>query len=257
MIPTDEHAMNDDATQHLTRPDGETLAYKQVAGDGPTVVWIGGFRSDMEGTKALALDAAARERGWAFLRYDHFAHGQSSGDWRQATIGRWREDAIAVIDSLNGPAILVGSSMGGWVALLAALARPEAVSGLVLINPAQDFTETLMWPGLADHERQAILRDGETVVVEEGLGSYVLTRAMFEEAKDWRLLDAPIRIAATTHILQGRADDTVPWRHSMALVEALTGGDVRLDLVEGGDHRLSKPADLARLINAVEAMRAV
>jgi pimeloyl-ACP methyl ester carboxylesterase len=139
----------------------------------------------------LALDAAARERGWAFLRYDHFAHGQSSGDWRQATIGRWREDAVALIDSLNGPAILVGSSMGGWVALLAALARPEAVAGLVLVNPAQDFTETLMWPGLADHERQAILRDGETVVVEEGLGSYVLTRAMFEEAKDWLLLGGP------------------------------------------------------------------
>lgn len=255
MTPTDQPETNDNDTQHLARPDGETLAYKQVPGDGPTIVWIGGFRSDMEGTKALALDAAARERGWAFLRYDHFAHGQSSGDWRQATIGRWREDAIAVIDSLSGPAILVGSSMGGWVALLAALARPEAVAGLVLINPAQDFTETLMWPGLADHERQAILRDGETVVVEDGLGSYVLTRDMFEEAKGWLLLGGPIAIKATTHILQGRADDTVPWRHSIALAEQLTGGDVLLDLVEGGDHRLSQPADLTRMINAIEAMR--
>jgi pimeloyl-ACP methyl ester carboxylesterase len=253
---------NDNDLQHLARPDGERLAYKQVSGAGPTVVWIGGFRSDMEGTKALALDAAARERGWAFLRYDHFAHGQSSGDWRQATIGRWREDAVALIDSLKGPAILVGSSMGGWVALLAALARPEAVAGLVLINPAQDFTETLMWPGLADHERQAILRDGETVVVEEGppgegLGSYVLTRAMFEEARDWLLLGAPVRIVAPTHILQGRADDTVPWGHSIQLVERLAGGDVRLDMIEGGDHRLSKPADLIRLVEAVEAMRTV
>ena len=255
MTAINQPETNDNDTQHLTRPDGETLAYKQVPGDGPTIVWIGGFRSDMEGTKALALEAAARERGWAFLRYDHFAHGQSSGDWRQATVGRWREDAVALIDSLNGPAILVGSSMGGWIALLAALARPEAVAGLVLINPAQDFTETLMWPGLADHERQAILRDGETVVVEEGLGSYVLTHAMFEEARDWLLLGAPIPIKATTHILQGRADATVPWRHSMALVEAMTGGDVLLDLVEGGDHRLSQPADLTRLINAVEAMR--
>lgn len=260
MPSPEDQADNDDAIQHLARPDGETLAYKQVSGDGPTVVWIGGFRSDMEGTKALALDAAARERGWAFLRYDHFAHGRSSGDWRQATIGRWREDAISVIDSLNGPAILVGSSMGGWVALLAALARPEAVAGLVLINPAQDFTETLMWPGLADHERQAILRDGETMVVEEGplgegLGSYVLTRAMFEEAKDWLLLGGPIAIKAKTHILQGRADDTVPWRHSIALAERLTGGDVLLDLVEGGDHRLSQPTDLTRMVNAVEAMR--
>jgi len=258
MTPTDQTDTNDNDNdlQHLTRPDGETLAYKQVSGEGPTVVWIGGFRSDMEGTKALALDAAAREHGWAFLRYDHFAHGQSSGDWRQATIGRWREDAISVIDSLNGPAILVGSSMGGWVALLAALARPGAVAGLVLVNPAQDFTEALMWPGLADHERQAILRDGETVVVEEGLGAYVLTRAMFEEAKTWLLLGGPVRIAAPVHILQGRADDVVPWSHSIQLVERLAGGDVRLDLIEGGDHRLSTPADLDRLVAAVEGLRA-
>ena len=139
--------------QHLSRPDGETLAFKRVDGDGPTVVWIGGFRSDMEGTKALALDVAARERGWRFVRYDHFAHGQSSGDWRKATIGRWREDAIALIDSLDGPVIPVGSSMGGWVALLLALARPERMKGLALVNPAQDFTQRLMWPGLADRDR--------------------------------------------------------------------------------------------------------
>ncbi len=249
-------AVNDDEIRHLTRPDCETIAYRQVEGDGPTVVWIGGFRSDMEGSKALALDAAARERGWRFLRYDHFAHGQSSGDWRQATVGRWREDAVAVIDSIEGPVVPVGSSMGGWVALLLAVARPERMAGLVLINPAQDFTERLMWPGLADHERQAILRDGETTVVEDGLGSYVLTQRMFEEARDWLLLDGAISIAAPVHILQGRADDVVPWRHSMALIERLKGDDVLLDLVEGGDHRLSQPADLTRMINAVEAMRA-
>jgi pimeloyl-ACP methyl ester carboxylesterase len=242
--------------QHLSRPDGETLAFKRVDGDGPTVVWIGGFRSDMEGTKALALDEAARERRWAFVRYDHFAHGRSSGDWRKATIGRWREDAIALIDSLEGPVIPVGSSMGGWVALLLALARPERVKGLVLINPAQDFTERLMWPGLADHERQAILREGETLIVEEGLGEYVLTRAMFEEAKAWLLLDGAIDLAAPVHVLQGRADDVVPWRHQVELVERLRGDDVRLDLIEGGDHRLSSPADLDRLVAAVEAMRA-
>ena len=247
---------NDDALAYLTRPDGETLAFKQVSGEGPTVVWIGGFRSDMEGTKALALEAAARERGWSSLRYDHFAHGRSSGDWKAATIGRWREDAVAVIDSIAGPVVLVGSSMGGWVALLAALARPEAVSGLVLVNPAQDFTERLMWPGLADHERQAILRDGETVVVEEGLGAYALTRTMFEEARSWMLLDGPIAISAPVHVLQGRADATVPWTHAIELAERLTGGDVRLDLIEGGDHRLSTPRDLERLVAAVEGMRA-
>lgn len=244
-----------DGIQRLQRPDGETLAFRRIEGEGPTVVWIGGFRSDMEGTKALALDAAARERGWSYVRYDHFAHGQSSGDWRQATIGRWREDAVALIDSLEGPIIPVGSSMGGWVALLLALARPGRMAGLVLVNPAQDFTERLMWPGLADHERQAILREGETLIVEEGLGEYVLTRRMFEEARDWLLLDGAIPVSAPVHVLQGRADDVVPWRHAAALVERLTGGDVRLDLIEGGDHRLSSPEDLARLVEAVERMR--
>ena len=249
-------AMNDDAMRHLARPDGETIAFRTVEGAGPTVVWIGGFRSDMEGTKALALDAAARERGWRFLRYDHFAHGQSTGDWRAATIGRWREDAIALIDSLEGQVIPVGSSMGGWIALLLALARPERIEGVVLVNPAQDFTERLMWPGLADHERQAILRDGETTVVEPGLGSYVLTGRMFEEARTWMLLDGPIEIKAPVHILQGRADDVVPWAHATALVERLQGGNVRLDMIEGGDHRLSTPGDLTRLVEAVAVMQA-
>lgn len=244
-----------DGVQRLQRPDGETLAFRRVEGAGPTIVWIGGFRSDMEGTKALALDAAARERGWNYVRYDHFAHGQSTGDWRRATIGRWREDAIALIDSLKGPIIPVGSSMGGWIALLLALARPERIEGLLLVNPAQDFTERLMWPGLADHDRQTILRDGETPIVEEGLGEYVLTLAMFEEARDWLLLDAAIPIFAPVHILQGRADPVVPWRHAVALVERLTGGDVCLDLIEGGDHRLSSPTDLTRLIETIERSR--
>ena len=237
--------------QTLTRPDGETLAFKRVDGSGATILWIGGFRSDMEGTKALALDAAAREGGWNFVRYDHFAHGQSSGDWRQATIGRWREDAIALIDSLEGPVIPVGSSMGGWIALLAALARPDRIKAVVLINPAQDFTERLMWPGLADHERQAILRDGETTIVEEGLGEYVLTRAMFAEAREWLLLNDAVPISAPIEILQGREDTTVPWGHQIDLLERLTGGHVRLDLISGGDHRLSSPADLSRLIQAI------
>jgi hypothetical protein len=242
--------------EHLQRPDGETLAFKRVAGAGPTVLWIGGFRSDMEGTKALALEAAARARGWAYVRYDHFAHGQSSGDWRQATIGRWREDAIALIDHLGGPVIPVGSSMGGWVALLAAQARPQAVAGVVLVNPAQDFTDRLMWPSLADHERQAILRDGEALIADPGLGDYVLTARFFEEARDWALLDRPLNLAAPLHILQGAEDDVVPWRHQVALLEQLQGGDVTLERIAGGDHRLSAPAELDRLVAAVEGLRA-
>ena len=241
---------------HLTRPDGETLAFRRVEGSGPTVLWIGGFRSDMEGTKALALEAAARAHGWRYVRYDHFAHGVSSGDWCQATIGRWREDAIALIDHLGGPVIPVGSSMGGWVALLAAQARPHAVAGVVLVNPAQDFTERLMWPSLADHERQAILRDGEALITDPGLGDYVLTARFFEEARRWRLLDGPLRLAAPVHILQGAEDDVVPWQHQATLRECLAGGDVILERIAGGDHRLSAPAELARLEAAVGLMRA-
>ena len=245
-----------DDIQHLVCPDGETLAFHRVEGGGPTVVWIGGFRSDMEGTKALALDAAARERGWNYVRYDHFAHGQSSGDWRQATIGRWAEDAVGLIDALDGPVIPVGSSMGGWVSLLLALARPDRVKGMVLVNPAQDFSERLMWPGLSDHQRQEILRDGETLIVEAGLGEYVLTKRFFEEARDRLLLDGSIDLSCPVQILQGREDDVVPWTHQIALLERLSGRtDARLDLIAGGDHRLSSEQDLSRLVEAVEVMR--
>lgn len=247
--------MDEAGIERLDRPDGETLAMRRRDGDGPTVLWIGGFRSDMEGTKALALDAAAADAGWRYLRYDHFAHGRSSGDWRQATIGRWREDAIALVDSLEGPVVPVGSSMGGWIALLLAMARPGRMAGLVLVNPAQDFTERLMWPGLADHERLAILRDGETVVVEEGLGSYVLTRRMFEEAQDWKTPPGVLPIRTRVHILQGRRDDVVPWRHQQPLIEGLSEADVTLELIAAGDHRLSGEAELRRLVAAVAAMR--
>lgn len=241
--------------ERLHRPDGETLAYRRLEGSGPTVVWIGGFRSDMDGTKAVALELAARRLGWAFVRYDHFAHGASSGDWRQATIGRWREDAIALVDSLEGPVIAVGSSMGGWIALLLALARPERMAGLVLVNPAHDFTERLMWPGLSDHQREAIIRDGETLVADEGLGPYVLTRALFDEGRTWLLLDGAIGIVAPVHILQGRADDVVPWSHATALVDRLSGDAVTLDLIDDGDHRLSRPADIQALVDAIARNR--
>ncbi|MBX9576549.1 MAG: alpha/beta hydrolase [Caulobacteraceae bacterium] len=241
--------------QRLTRPDGETLAYKRLAGAGPTVLWIGGFRSDMEGTKALALDAAARERGWNFVRYDHFAHGASSGDWETATVGRWREDAIALVDHLEGPILPVGSSMGGWVALLLAQARPERAMGLVLVNPAPDFTDRLMWPSLEDHVREAILRDGLAEIEEPGLGRYALTRRMFEDARAWMLLDGDLDLISPIHMLQGRRDDVVPWTHQITLLERLNRAPVRLELVPDGDHRLSTPADLARLVEVVEEMR--
>ena len=212
------------------RPDGERIAWRRVAGDGPTVVWVGGWRSDMGGTKAEALAEAAAERGWDYLRYDHFAHGTSSGAWRKATIGRWREDLIALIDEvIEGPVVLVGSSMGGWVSCLAAVARPERIGAMVLIAPAADFAHALMWPSL--------------------------TRDFFEEARAWTLLDGPVSITAPVRILQGAEDEPVPWSHALKLAERIEGRDVVFSLIKDGDHRLSRPQDLARLIATVAEAR--
>lgn len=240
--------------RHLTRPDGQTLAWRWREGQGPTVIWMGGFRSDMEGTKAMALDQAAVDGGWSYVRYDHFAHGQSSGVWTEATIGRWREDALALIDAIDGPVVPVGSSMGGWIALLAALARPQRMAGLMLVNPAQDFTETLMWPKLPAAIRGTIEQQGIADMPDEGTGPYRLTRAFFDDGRRWMLANQPSSISCPVHILQGRRDDVVPWRHQLALIERLEG-EVTLELSAQGDHRLNGPEDLARLTRAVARLR--
>jgi len=236
----------------LNRPDGGRLAYVRHEGRGPGVVWLGGFKSDMEGGKALALDAACRAEGRAFLRFDYFAHGRSDGAWDEATIGRWREDALAVIDELtDGPQVLVGSSMGGWMALLAALARPDRVQALVLIAPAPDFTEALFWQGVPLHVREAIEREGFWDAPSEYGEPVRYTRRLIEEARDWLILDAPIRIDAPVRILQGWRDPDVPWSHAVKLIDALTSEDVELLLIKDGDHRLSEPDDLERMIRTV------
>ena len=237
----------------LDRPDGSRLAWRKVAGRGPTVVWLGGFRSDMTGTKAQVLADWARASGRAFLRFDYFAHGASSGDFRHGTIGRWREDALAMIDALTeGPLVLVGSSMGGWIACLAALARPERLHGLVLVAPAPDFVTKLMQPALPREAREALTRDGVWMQPSEyDDAGYPLTRALFEDAPRWEILPGPVPIRAPVRILQGGADEPVPWRHALSLAEALESQDVVFTLVKDGDHRLSRPEDLARLVGAV------
>ena len=237
------------------RPDGERIAWRRVAGDGPTVVWVGGWRSDMGGTKAEALAEAAAERGWDYLRYDHFAHGTSSGAWRKATIGRWREDLIALIDEvIEGPVVLVGSSMGGWVSCLAAVARPERIGAMVLIAPAADFAHALMWPSLTDEARREILEQGFHTVTDFE-GTHDLTRDFFEEARAWTLLDGPVSITAPVRILQGVEDEPVPWSHALKLAERIESRDVVFSLIKDGDHRLSRPQDLARLIATVAEAR--
>ena len=233
----------------LDRPGGHRLAYVKHDGGGPGFVWLGGFKSDMEGSKALALDAWAREENRPYVRFDYFAHGKSSGDWREGTISRYREDALAVIDALTeGPQVLVGSSMGAWIAILAALARPERVKALLLIAPAPDFTETLMWETFPLHVREAIETEGEWSQPSDYGEPYVLTRELFEDGRKHLVMDGGIGFDGPVRILQGWRDADVPWTHAARLVELFRSADVQFRLKKAGDHRLSEPDDLERLI---------
>ena len=241
----------------LARPDGEQLAWRAVDGDGPTVVWLGGFRSDMTGTKAQALADWAQVNGRAYLRFDYLGHGASSGDFQaKGTITRWREDALAVLDHLvAGPTILVGSSMGGWIACLTAMARPERVSALALTAPAADFTEKLMGPEIPAEGRAALDATGVWLRPSEYGDPYPIAQALLDDGARWSILGSePIPIEAPVRILQGAADPDVPWRHALELANALSGRDVVFTLIKDGDHRLSRPQDIARLIAAVEEL---
>ncbi|HEX5452884.1 MAG TPA: alpha/beta hydrolase [Stellaceae bacterium] len=244
------------APQTLARPDGATIAYHRLAGTPPGIVFLGGFRSDMTGTKALFLEDYCRRRGRAFVRFDYFGHGQSSGDFAHGTIGRWRDDAIAVIDSLTeGEQVLVGSSMGGWIMLLAALARPERVAALVGIAAAPDFTEELLWPRLDPAQRRAVIEEGGVALPSEfDPAGYLYTKALIEDGRHHLLLGGPIPLAMPVRLFHGLADPSVPWQLSLRLAERLTGRDVAVTLVKDAGHRLSEPADLARLAQVLDAL---
>lgn len=224
----------------------------------PGLFWLGGFRSDMTGTKAEALDAYAATHGLACTRFDYSGHGRSSGRFEDCVLSDWLEEAAAVFASTTGPQIVIGSSMGGWLALL--LARlPEAaprIAGLVLIAPAPDFTERLMWPSLTPELQQRLMRDGMVEVAEPGLPPYPITRALIEDGRRHLVLDGAIACPGPVTILQGSADTTVPVAHAIALVERLGGADVTLTVVRGGDHRLSRPEDIARLAASLDDLRA-
>jgi pimeloyl-ACP methyl ester carboxylesterase len=238
----------------LRRPDGERIAWRRVAGEAPTVVWLGGFKSDMAGTKAQALADWAQASGRAYLRFDYFGHGESSGDFVEGTITRWREDALAVLDELiQGDVVLVGSSMGGWIASLAAMAWPQRVRAMVLIAPAPDFTEKLMAPEIPPDGREALARDGVWYRPSEYGEPYPIARTLLEDGARWSILDAlPIPIDCPVRVLQGGDDLDVPWPHALQLANGLKSPDVVFTLIKDGDHRLSRPQDLARLIAAVE-----
>jgi len=240
---------------YLTRPDSARLAWRRVQGEGPTVVWMGGFRSDMAGTKAQALADWALARGQAYVRFDYFGHGESDGAFEAGTITRWREDALAVMDELApGPVIPVGSSMGGWIACLAAMARPAAVQGLVLIAPAPDFTEKLMGPEIDAAARHSLERQGVWMRPSDYGEPYPITRALLEDGARWSILPGPVPIEAPVRILQGGEDPDVPWRHALELAQGLKATDLVFHLIKDGDHRLSRPQDLKRMLAAVEEL---
>ena len=254
MVTTD--SLTTEPPDSLSRADGVSIAYHKVAGRKPGLMFCGGFMSDMTGTKATALEAYARRRGQAFVRFDYQGHGASSGAFEGGTIGRWADDAIAVLDEVaEGQQILIGSSMGGWIMLLAALARPERVAGLIGIAAAPDFTEDLMWDRYGPEIRETLQRDGlYREPSEYSEEPYTITMTLIEEGRQRLLLRGPVPIACPVRLIHGSADEAVPYQTSLRLMERLESRDVEVVLVKDGDHRLSEPADLTRLDGAVDAL---
>jgi len=245
----------DEITGTIPAPDGTPLAFRRLEGSAPGIVFLGGFHSDMTGTKAQFLAEWCAARGRAFLRLDYGGHGASGGRFEDGTIGRWAADAEAALLHLTrGPQILVGSSMGGWIALLLALRHTARVRALVGIAPAPDFTEDLMWAEMPEHVRQAIMTEGQWLRPSAYGEGYPITRALIEDGRRHLLLRTPITLDLPVRLLHGQADADVPWQHSLRIAEQFTGQDVQVTLVKGGDHRLSSPADLSLLGRTLEAL---
>ena len=235
------------------------IAVRQRDGTAPGLFWLGGFKSDMGGTKAIALDNWAAEQGRACIRFDYSGHGESGGEFVDGTIGRWLEESLAVFSAFaSGPQVVIGSSMGGWLALLLvrALKHRKAskatVAGLVLIAPAVDFTEELMWKQFSPKVKQQIEQTGAWQRPSQySEAPYPITKALIEEGRKHLLLGGLIETGCPVRILQGVKDEDVPWQHANELTSRLAHDDVVLTLVKDGDHRLSRPEDIERLIAAV------
>jgi pimeloyl-ACP methyl ester carboxylesterase len=240
-----------DSPQFLEAAPGRRLAFRRREGRSPTILFLPGYMSDMEGGKATALDSCAAAHGRAMLRFDYAGCGLSGGDFEVETLAGWRDDTVAMIDSIEGPVLLVGSSMGGWLMLLAALERPERVAGMVGIAAAPDFTG---W-GFDEAQKRTIREQGR---LEEpspyGEAPYVTTRAFWESGESLKLLGGEIAVDCPARLLHGLEDRDVPWRVSLRLAGRLRSADVQTVLVKGGDHRLSKASDLRLLTGAVAAL---
>jgi pimeloyl-ACP methyl ester carboxylesterase len=240
----------------IARDDGEVIAYHRTPGRTPGVVFLTGYMSDMTGQKAVRLEAFCRARGRAFLRFDYQGHGASSGAFTDGTIGRWADDAVFVLDRLTeGPQVLVGSSLGGWIMLLAALARPKRIAGLVGVASAPDFTEDLIPRSLSPSDRETLERDGVVRLYSPcDPEPTPVTRLILEEGRRHLLLRSEIRLDCPVRLIHGMVDPDVPWATSLKLMERLRAPDVELTLVKGGDHRLSAPRDLDGLCETVERL---
>lgn len=237
-------------TAYLVNSSGQKLAYRYSAPkSGPTYVWLSGFKSDMSGTKVTVLEEWAKGQGYGFLAFDYSGHGLSEGAFEDGTISQWRDDALSLIEAkTDGPLVLVGSSMGGWMALLAAQALGARVAGMVLIAPAPDFTQKLMWPEFTFEQQAEIMGQGRTLRPSDYDEPYIISRDLIVDGQKWTILDAPIVFEGAVRILQGMQDVDVPWRHAFRLVDAVTSDDVVFTLIKDGDHRLSREEDVARLI---------
>jgi pimeloyl-ACP methyl ester carboxylesterase len=230
----------------LPREDGHHIAYHLTHGIGPGIIFLGGFMSDMTGTKATALEAWCRGEGRAFVRFDYLGHGASGGRFSDGTIGRWTDDAVAVIDQLTqGPQILVGSSMGGWIMLLAALCRPQRIAGLLGVATAADLTEELLWRRLDPAAQRQLQDEGVIHLPSDYPGEpYPITRTLIEEGRTHCLLGQTIALSCPVRLLHGMQDREVPWQISTRVADHLAGDDVRVTLVKDGDHRLSRNQDM-------------
>ncbi|WP_322892933.1 MULTISPECIES: alpha/beta hydrolase [unclassified Yoonia] len=226
-------------TEDFMTPEGRRIAYHLSDGTGPAVVFLGGFKSDMGGTKAVYLEDWARKRGTAFLRFDYSGHGESGGEFTDGAIGDWFEDAKAALGLIAGPVILVGSSMGGWISLLIARAMPERVAGLVTIAAAPDFTEDSMWANASAAQREALMTEGQIALPSDYGEPYIITRRLIEDGRGHLVLRDPLHLPCPVRFLQGTADRDVDMAVALRLLDHAQGPDMRLTLVDGADHRFS------------------
>ena len=240
--------------RYLETPRGRRIAYHKTEGQGPGVVFLGGLVSDMEGTKALYLEDWAKAQGRAYLRFDYSGHGLSSGAFEDGTIGAWAEDAVEAIARVTeGPQVLVGSSLGGWISLLVARRMPERVAGLVTIAAAPDFTEDSMWSAFTDAQRAEYEATGRIVVPSDySDDGYVVTKGLIESGRENLVLRSPMNLPFPVRFLQGTEDVDVPPTVALRLLDHATGEDLHLRLVKGADHRFSTPECLGLIVAGVE-----